>query len=246
MKKWLYYCLLLTVPLVAEQKTTTVESEMAQYDGHLLTLKGKVVVVNALGTLSAENAFLRKDEEGQGRIDFPYLSLIDSVSFAFSNGALLTCQKVDIDYNASIAHFKGLPQIYYKDETGELFADTAEIEYSEREGKFVPEHISLHGNVQMAAAAAPEKNNTLAIQYALADHVDYFPEDKRMILQGEEGKRVLFYDRAKEMQLSARTVYASRGSGDGKESIQGVGDVCLVFKQEELEKLKKRFQWDQE
>lgn len=245
MVRLFFFLFILPISIFAQDRITTVESDFAHYDGHELILKGHVVVVNPMGRLAAEEALLERDAEGKSSIDFPWLHLTNDVVIVFSNGGLLRCHKVDLDYHLSIAILKGPPQIYYKDEMGELYADWAQIDYEEQNGKFQPKKVSLRGNVQMIGNSSLNKDKDKpTLQYALADNVDYFPLEERMTLKGDEGRSVLFYDRLKEMQLSAHTVHASRNPIDGKEKVQGMGDVRFVFKQEELEKLKTRFKWE--
>ena len=75
-------------------------------------------------------------------------------------------------------------------------------------------------------------------QYALADHVEFFPDEKVMLFESNE--RVLFYDREKQMQLSAKKVRAHRGIED---EVRGYGDVRFCFGAEELDKFKQQFKW---
>lgn len=245
MLKCFFFLLFMASCLYAKENTTTVEADSARYDGHELVLKGHVIVENPMGKLSAEEAVLKRDEKGTSDIDFPWLHLSREVALFFSDGGALKCQEVYVDYQLSIATFEGPPQIYYKDEMGELFADWAQVDYVNKDGKFQPQKVSLRGNVQMVGSPkAHQDPGKPSVQYALADSVDYFPEEERMVLTSGEGRSVLFYDHSKEMQLSARTVHASRSPVDGKESVQGIGDVRFIFKQEEFEKLKQRFKWD--
>ena len=72
-------------------------------------------------------------------------------------------------------------------------------------------------------------------QYALADHVEYFPDEELLVMTAKN--RVLFYDEERGMELVAYEVRAKRDE-DGKESVQGVGDVRFLFEADELEKLR--------
>lgn len=112
-------------------------------------------------------------------------------------------------------------------EMGHVTADKAIVDHENKS----PSKITLNGHVNMT--------NGEQTQFAMADHVDYFPDEKVMIFESDE--RVLFYDREKQMQLSAKKVRAHRGLED---EVQGYGNVCFVFGTEELDKLKKQFKWE--
>lgn len=73
-------------------------------------------------------------------------------------------------------------------------------------------------------------------QYALADKVTFYPDNKTVILVGEEN-RVLFFDKKQMMQISAPQVEVCHST------VKGVGDVKFILGTDELNKLKDRFQW---
>lgn len=73
-------------------------------------------------------------------------------------------------------------------------------------------------------------------EYALADVMHFHPDEKLLVLEGREN-RVLYFDREKNMQLSAPKVHAWR------HRIEGVGDVKLKFGQDEFNKFQERFAW---
>lgn len=233
MKKWLL--LLLVTSALYGEETTRISSDVANYDGHTIVLKGNVELNNALGQVLAERAVLTRDEEGRAKIDFPWVKLTGKVRATLQNGSHLICEEVFLDYLAMTSLFLGAPELYYKDPHGELYATQATVEYREIEGHIRPAKMVLEGNVQMI--------NAEALQYALADRVEYSFSDEVMVLTANPGKSVLFYDRQKEIQLSAARVQGRRNE-NGKESIQGSGDVRFLFKQDELTKLKERFHWE--
>ncbi|MCH9609685.1 MAG: hypothetical protein S4CHLAM45_00750 [Chlamydiales bacterium] len=114
---------------------------------------------------------------------------------------------------------------------GDFCSDQAIVDHEKNDGKIHASKITLIGNVRMV--------NGEKTQYALADHVEYYPDEKMMIFESEE--RVLFYDKEKQMQLSAKKVRAKR---DGEDEVQGYGDVHFFFGADELENLKKQFKWN--
>lgn len=214
---------------------TVVESNEAHYNGRMITLTGRVSVENAMGKVTAEKAVLTRDESGSTKIDFPWIELTCAVTLTLPDGNHLNCDHVFLDYTKMTSHFTGSPQIAYFDERGEVWADEAFIDYIEVEGSIKPTKVRLVDNVQLMYV----END----QYALADLVTYYPDEQLMILEGKENMRVLFFDKQRNMQLSAHTVRALRNPETNKDSIKGVGDVRFVFRQEELSKLKEQFKW---
>ena len=110
---------------------------------------------------------------------------------------------------------------------GQITADKAVIDLEAQSAS----KITLTGHVNMI--------NSQKTQYAIADHVEFFPDEKVMIFEAD--KRVLFYDREKKMQLSAKKIRAQRGEED---EVQGYGNVCFIFDTQELDKFKKQFKWE--
>ena len=238
MRRVLCLLFLLGSPLFAQvrDKTTTIEADEVEYDGNQILLNGKVTLRNMMGVVKAGHAILQRDLMGKCKIDFPYLELFENVEATFSNKGTLFCEKVVCNYFTLKSHFTGTKELHYIDEKGEIFAREGSVEYEEKEHSIEPTKIILKGNVRLIHQAPTS-------QYALADILEYYPKEDLVILKGEEGRRVLFFDRAKGMQLSALEVRAKRSGENGKEAIQGIGEVCFLFKEEELNKLKDRFQW---
>ncbi len=240
------FLLLFSCPLLSEEKRTSVQSESAQYNGKELLLKGKVIVEHSMGQLTAEKALLLRNENGQKTFEFSWLHLSDHVAFHLADGSFLTCQELSLDPAAKKAILEGKPQVFYRDERGELYANSAQVDYVEIEGSVKPSKIHLSGNVHMISYKNGMQKQIDQCQYALADQVDYFPQEDRLVFSATQGRRVLFFDPQKDLQLSAQTIYASRISQEGQETIQGSGDVRFIFKQDELENIKDRFKWSPE
>lgn len=242
--RWLFFlllCLTLSKSLGAnEERMVTLSSSYVHYDGNAIFLEGDVSLENFMGKITADQATLTKDTT-KGSIDFPWIELKRNVEAFLTEGSFLKCHQVFIDHTTLKGNFYGSPQLYYKDEKGELFADTAVVNYKKHEGRLEVVKITLQGNVQVVANAQTEK---IPLQMALADSVEYLVEEDLMLMKALDHSRVLFFDKEKQMQLSAKEVKAKRKGQDGKEWIQGVGDVRFVFKQEELQKLKERFHWE--
>lgn len=217
-----------------EREGASVKSVDATYNGEKILLTGEVSVENTLGRVEAERAVLTRDPNKLTKIEFPWIELNQSVTFTLPDGNQLFCDRLFLDYTLKTSRFTGTPQIRYNDKRGEMRADRAIMDFRDQEGEIEPTCITLLGNVQLIYA---EEN-----QYALAEQVTYFPDQHLMILEGKEN-RVLFFDKERNMQISAPEVRAVRNPETKKDSIQGMGDVRFLFAQEELSKLKERFRW---
>ncbi len=213
-------------------KATEISSNHVHYDGEKIILTGKVTVRHLMGVVTSERAELRRDLEGKSKIDFPWAELSCGVVATLTDGGKFTCDKVVSDYFKMTSHFTASEQIHYSDGLGELFADDAIVNFEEEKNRVYPTKITLTGHIKMIRQIP-------SLQYALADSVEYFPKEETLIFKGD---KVLFFDKAKGLQLSANEVRAKR---DGeKESVQGIGEVSFLFKEEELKKLQDQFQWE--
>lgn len=246
MKIALYFlCLFSAFPLFAKE-ITTVQSESAHYDGKEITLTGQVVVENSMGKLFSETAVLKRTEQGKSKIDFSKVELCRHVTAHLFNGSLLRCDIVHLDYDSLTGVFYGSPQeqVYYQDDMGEIYADRVTVTYAFIDGEYKPAKITLRDHVQLINRSSLSKiKDKVTLQYALADYVEVFPNEETMLLKAYEGKRVLFFDKIKDMQLSAKLIKGQR-TPSGNQSIQGQGDVRFTFGQEEIDKLKKHFNID--
>lgn len=133
-------------------------------------------------------------------------------------------------------------QIYFHDTLGEIYADVATLDYAQINGSIRPEKLTLAGNVQILnrSTVNPEESEAF-LQYALADKVQFFPASHEMLMSATNGEKVLFYDKANQLQISAPAVKITRDGQTKKESIQGIGDVSFSLLNHELEKLKSHF-----
>lgn len=132
-------------------------------------------------------------------------------------------------------------QAYYQDSIGKIFADVFEIYFDVEKGKVMPRDVKVRGHVRMQNQYIfdPSVRDVLE-QYALADVVTYSPITKKMTLQASKGKRVLYYDKVRGIQVSAPGLFVVRGSKDELE-VRGKGNVRMKFTQNEISELQKYF-----
>jgi hypothetical protein len=138
-------------------------------------------------------------------------------------------------------------QIFFEDRNGEIFADKLTLEYAYRDGVIVPAKLILEGNVNILNrfAEGTEENPKDILQYAIADIVEYNPKTLEMSFYSSKNRRVLFFDKVNNIQVSAPALKIKRDAATKKETIKGIGDVRFSFAEHELEQLKKRFHFDE-
>lgn len=136
-------------------------------------------------------------------------------------------------------------QVHFHGAIGEMKADKLKIIYKLIDDKMVPKKVILEGNVAMLnnkGLNGPDKT----LHYALADKVEYRPDleeiyfSSHTLHQGKK-RRVLFYDKVNQVQISAPALKVKRDSVSKKELIQGVGDVRLSFLESEFDQIKSYF-----
>jgi hypothetical protein len=148
-------------------------------------------------------------------------------------------------------HFKGDKnhQVFIEDALGELYADTVFIKYASENSRLVPLKMTLKGHVRLINRfdGHIEESGSI-LHYAVADYVEYMLGPQEVLLLGEDGNRVLFFDVVKNIQMSAPGLKVKhnlsnkekKGSPQGM-SIQGMGDVRFTFIEKELDQLKSHF-----
>lgn len=133
-------------------------------------------------------------------------------------------------------------QIYFNDLFGEIYADKAILDYRPLNGVIKLEKLTLEGHVRILnrSSVNPEESEAF-LQYALSDVATFYPANNELVMSSNGTGRVLFYDKANNLQVSAPGVKIKRDGMTKKESIKGVGDVRFSLENSELEKLKTHF-----
>lgn len=233
-------------------------------DSHnALSLEGNVIINQAgIGNLTNENKVMlhRENFEGKNQISTMMLPGKSVLTYEDAENPLythtLTCYGnliVDrknfkiiasspLDDHGQVIQDK---QIHYIDPVGEIYADEFTITYAQKPGKMEVSQIIFKGNVYICNQNEAATDDLLK-QYIVADTVKYYPGTREMNLEAAKGKRVLFYDKIDNLQVSAPALKIKRNIGDKKESVQGFGDVRFNFIEHEFDKLKSRFLLDRE
>lgn len=212
---------------------------------NILVLTGNCTVEQeGIGTLNSDKELVLKQHKVDG---VNQIKTIESQGTTIlttkddkSNHVLITYGSIIVDHEhlQTIVEsprdnqhnvFEG-KQILFKDQFGQIFADKILITYELEEHKPVPKKIVLDGNVRMLneSKTDPTKKEPF-FQYALADHVEYYPANKEVILSSNGKQRVLFFDKINNLQISAPAIKIKRDQVLNKDAIQGVGDVRFSF-----------------
>jgi len=132
-------------------------------------------------------------------------------------------------------------QAYYQDLLGQIHADRFEIDFNLDQGKIHPTHIVMRGSVRMQNQLIPDPQVQVILeQYAIADLVKYSPDTKQMTCVAKKGKRVLYFDKTKGLQVSAPGLHVTRGT-KGEWEVQGKGNVRMKFTHQEVSQLQEIF-----
>lgn len=159
--------------------------------------------------------------------------------------------EVWIDHTKKCAYLNGLAQgsastsqIHYRDSLGDLYADRIILWYSQEEEEPQLTKLVLEGNVRMRNIAALDAEDTQpGQQYAWSDQAVFLPQKRELTLSAETSGRVLFYDKVRNLKMSAPGIQVRRdGSGD-KKTIQGLGNVRFTFARHEALKMEQLFQF---
>lgn len=136
-------------------------------------------------------------------------------------------------------------QVFFEDAKGDIYADTALVQYSKQDGTIVPHKIVLNGNIRIAnRLPSLEDAANSVLQYILADQVEFYPQTSEMTFTASNGRRVLFFDKVNVLELSAPGLKIIRDKATKKETVQGLGDVRFSFIEPEFEQLRSRFSLD--
>ena len=133
-------------------------------------------------------------------------------------------------------------QVYIEDVLGEMYADLVSIDYRWEEGRFLPKKVILEGHVKLMNRFDGHVEEVGSVLHnALADRVEYSPEEHEMVLSASDGNRVLFYDKVNNVQMSAPSLKVVQDPSSDKEIIKGQGDVRFTFLEKELAQFKQHF-----
>lgn len=226
-------------------------------DDHL-TLQGHVVLrQQGMGTIINDNAIHLIQQNNHGKKQLHSIESSGQTVLTYTvednlGSRTLTCYgTVTVDHQnlrtimESPRDAQGTvldgQQIVFQDDIGEIYTDKLTIYYTITQNAPEIEKLLLEGNVQMRGSPHASSGNH-ELQYALADVVEYTPRFQQVHLKSIGNRRVLFFDKLNNLQVSAPALIVHRDKSSNKDSIKGQGDVRFSFLAQELEKFQEYFQ----
>ncbi|KAF3362756.1 Uncharacterized protein PHSC3_000670 [Chlamydiales bacterium STE3] len=233
--------------LIRDSAKVYFSSKVMEWDDsrQLLILKEDVLIEDSgfgiLQTQGQVSVFFKKNDEQQDISHVTcegeaYLVHLDEKN---EEHRLISSKFLTIDHQRkeiSLQSKEAQPAIY-QDSHGTISAQTVHLYYLADGKKDKPQKLFLDGDVRIVNQFASTQS-----QYILADHSEYSFIEKELALEGKEN-RVLLYDKLNSLELSAPALKIKRDVITNKDSVRGVGNVHFIFADDELEKLKKRFQF---
>lgn len=130
-------------------------------------------------------------------------------------------------------------QVFFQDYLGTIYADKVKLDYTTVEQQLTPKLLFMEGHVVLQNQFS--QGDSPVFQYALADNVEFNPKTQNMILRSKENRRVLFFDKVNNIQVSAPMLTIKRDPNTGKDFVKGSGDVRFTFLEKELDQLRQYF-----
>jgi lipopolysaccharide export system protein LptA len=232
-------------------------ADTLSWDMHnnLLVLRDHVILnQKGLGTLTNDKEIrLSQKNDRLGTIESDGKTVVVVAEETKNVEHHLTCYgKVTVDH-AKLEMFMESPrntqgdviegqQVFFEDPIGVIYADKVTLKYALENKTIAPKVLILEGNVKMMNTYASEDPSSPLVQYALADKVEYYPQTKEVVFSSNgSGKRVLFYDKTHDLQVSAPVLKIKRDKATKKDLIKGTGDVRFSFIENEFVQLRNRF-----
>lgn len=159
----------------------------------------------------------------------------------------ITCyQPVEIDWNQRLlrclkSEGNAHTQIQFMDPKRQIYADNLIIHYHLHQDNLNLKELTLFGEVKLIQQELQGDGSPCHVQYALADHLNYYHATEELFLTAKEGENVLYFDEIHNYKMSAPEVIVRRNPATDKFSIQGMGAVRFNFKEQELNQLKQNF-----
>jgi len=126
--------------------------------------------------------------------------------------------------------------VRFSDAMGQLESDRLYIWYEWLERNFTPSKLTAEGRVRLRR---PEEGS---LQLAMADELEYLPNEEKVTLRGRAHNRVLYYDPSRRMTVRAKGVDIVRDPRTHKISLLGKGDVQFKLMEAELQAMRQYLQ----
>ena len=239
--------------IVSNNLLTTFSSDTLIWDDQLQTilLKGNAALLyEGVMQLSANDQLLIILSKNKGKRDLRAIQAEkgSQISYKSPKCTLYCPGQLYIDHERKEILFNGYhienkkQQVFIDEEFGEMYADRLQIEYSLNEGEMTPEKIILEGDVCLKNYYEKHAGKTGSpLHYAIADKMEYFPSLNELILTSTASRRVLLFDKANNMHMSAPCLNIINNPLTGKPTIHANGDARFTFIENEFEQFNQRF-----
>lgn len=177
-----------------------------------------------LGFEKTATAYSLQFLQSFGDTDYFYLPL-DHAMHIFCSG------KAMLEKNYASFEREKNRQIFFEDEYCKIWSDRANLEFLEDDET----RVCMKGEVKIASKGSQKE------LYALADRLDFFLKDQHLVLRAEDDRKVLFFDKSKNMQLSAEEISIRWNAQNPFENVEANGKVRCFFQAQELEEMRKIF-----
>jgi len=244
------FLFLLFIPIILfSEQQPLLDLNINEFDvqGNQVFLKGGVQIEYEQDRITVDDEIQVELKEEEGNPEIRSLTSLGRTEFVRmdSDGdpvlILLCYGKAKLDQeNNELLMEKGDSdkQICVKDLEGKIYADRLYADFVIEEGKISPTKLLMEGDVRIYHRF-PGFSQAVgsAHQYALADKITYDPSTQVILISAVPKNRVLFVDQLNHLRMSAPAIRIHRDSNSGKEVVQGVGDVRLRFKKEEMDRM---------
>ena len=126
--------------------------------------------------------------------------------------------------------------VHFNDLIGQLEAEKLRVWYLWGNRTFATTKLIAEGKVHL------QRPSEGSAQLALADQLEYLPEQEKIRLSANSPNRVLYYDPSRQMTASARGVDIIRDPQTRKMILQGKGDVKFKLMEAELQAMRQYLQ----
>ncbi len=217
-----------------------VDAGTAIFDGELLHLSdGLHAVLKNMDVRADKGTFYPRKDQKQIEIDKIFLAGNVHVRSKPGQPPMdLQCARLSWDLLAKLLRADGSPGSPARCEDAAVVVEGDEFtaKLTDANGAMQAEKIDARGNIKLQTI------NNITSQYALADALEYTPADKTWILSAVSPRRVLYYDKANNVTISAPKILVQQREDKQKPYVKASGDVRFVFGEKELGELKQKFQ----
>jgi lipopolysaccharide export system protein LptA len=212
-----------------------------------LTLSGHVEMFSDNGKIEVAKEVVAVLTKSDGKQILKGIHADGEVVLTHSDHTLKSYGSLTVDHQKMEIKLQSPPdrQVFFEDAKGQIYADKAFIKYDFLDRKMSPNRIVLQGNAKIENRFdRSETDQTKVSQYVISDRVDFIPQTKEMTFKADKDKRVLFFDKENNLEVSAPKIKVIRDKAAGKDTIQGFGNVRFNLATGEFEQLRRDFSFD--